>query len=94
MGRATELSEFEKAGVVVTDTNSEARVVFRTPLPNDLQYVVILTSGEFINATTNIGGFATELTQTGFKINSVNLWTGNNRDNAIIYWVIKPVYND
>jgi hypothetical protein len=91
-GIATDLTVFNKVGVVTTNANGIANVVFRIAQPHDFQYVVLLTC---YNSGIGYGAYSTNITQTGFTINTwVIGGAGSMAPGITVHWAVRSVYND
>jgi hypothetical protein len=85
------LAEFSKSGRVVTDLNGISNVVFLKQIPNDTLYSVLLT---VINAGIGYSAYVTNVTQTGFTINTwVVGGAGSVAPTISVYWLVVPNFN-
>jgi hypothetical protein len=94
--QAIELTNFNKAGVVTTDSvTAISDVVFKKALPYGFQYVVALT---VVDQASPVAAFASNMTANGFRITSWNPNGGGGagvaQPSTKVHWMVRAVFND
>ena len=88
------LAEFTKSGSVTTNDIGIANVVFRTQLPNNILYSVLLTCKDPGQAAA---AYVSNETQTGFTITTKDVKLGGEGYAVIptvtVYWLAIPQFN-
>ena len=90
-GVATDITVFNKGGVVTTDANGLADVIFTTAQPNIVDYVVMLT---VLDTGIGYGAYVTNVSQTGFTINSWVIGGAGVPAPATVQCIVRSKFND
>lgn len=94
LGRPTELTAFNKAGIAVTNAAGIAYVIFRTAQPYNFTYVVSLTcAGSTVGGETVVA-YPTEMTANGFIINTYRADNAAAMAGVTVHWMVRSAYNE
>jgi hypothetical protein len=91
------LLSYIKSGATITNASGVANVVFVNQIPYGITYTVLLSLVDEGNTVSAIGS-ASNLTQTGFTINTretkLTGGTYNQAPNIHVYWFAIPEFNE